>query len=207
MVKPHIKEEVNPLCHMTSRPSNTSGDEFINRLTIDNPLPSKPSLGVGQTERGQSMSRASLESNKLNLSCDEYNKIFNRFTEAKILRANPSQKGVLDMKQANDAKVLEHAMGLKQGALLITYENKALGEDTLMPLLTWGLKCNTPDAHNPLFAFSPLISPIRSDNPMIGALLLSKKDKASFINNKYNKDEHRLLPQRINTIINHQNYT
>ena len=36
--------------------------------------------------------------------------------------------------------------------------------------------CNTPNPHNPLFAFSPLILSIRSDNLKIGALPPPKKD-------------------------------
>jgi len=55
-------------------------------------------------------------------------------------RANPSQKGVFDVKQVTDTKVLQHAMGLKQSTPLITSGNWALEEDCLRRIPTWGLK-------------------------------------------------------------------
>ena len=54
--------------------------------------------------------------------------------------------------------------------------------------------CNMPNAYNPQFTSSLLISLIRSDNPMIEVSPPSKKDKTLLINNKHNKAVHRLPP-------------
>jgi len=99
MVKTNTREEVNPLYSMPSISSQASGAGFMHGLTLGNPLPSKPCVGVKLSEHNQSMSGTSLEPHGLNLSREEYAKVLNKLLEAKNLRVNPSQEEVLDAEQ------------------------------------------------------------------------------------------------------------
>jgi len=49
--------------------------------------------------------------------------------KSKDLRANPSQKRLFDAEQVTNTKVLQHAMGSRSDASLLTQANGALGKD------------------------------------------------------------------------------
>jgi len=94
---------VRPYCLI---PSLASSDDFIHGLTIRDPLRSRTSLRVELSELGQSKSVISLVFNVLNLLCDEYIRTFNKLMEARGLMDNHSHKGVFDVEQATDTKIL-----------------------------------------------------------------------------------------------------
>ena len=82
MVKSNTKEEVYPLYFIASIPSQASGVEFMHVLTLLNPLPNKPCLGMKLSELDQSMSGIFLGPNGLDLSCEKYIMILNKLMEA-----------------------------------------------------------------------------------------------------------------------------
>ena len=72
-------------------------------------MPHKPTLGVESSELGQSMSDISIKPNELDFSCDKPIEVFNNLTNAKDLRANLSQEGMLDVEQGTKSKAAYHA--------------------------------------------------------------------------------------------------
>ena len=56
----------------------------------------------------------------------------------KDLRTNSSQKVVFDVELATNLKILQLLMSLRDGASLITHENRGLRKDSLSFFHTWG---------------------------------------------------------------------